>query len=79
MSEGAVAAPPVRQRAKRSPSLGVASKSITIDIPNDMYSKFEASAKKEILPLKLYLVRELAGLNAKPAPAPTLFPGTGAE
>lgn len=72
MDPVAAAPAPVKTRAKRSPSLGVASKSITIDIPNDMYSKFEAAAKKEILPLKLYLVRELAGLNAKPEPAPVL-------
>ncbi len=58
-----VAAP--KKRAKRSPSLGVESKSITIDLPTDMYKRFEAAANKEILPLKLFLVRELAGLNKK--------------
>lgn len=49
----------------RTPSLGVDTTSITIDLPKALHDKFMAEANKELLPLKLYLVRELAGLNAK--------------
>ena len=64
----ATPAPVARKpRAKRIPSLGFETKSITIDLPVDMYKKFEAAALKDRLPLKMYLVRELDGLNAKPA------------
>jgi hypothetical protein len=31
-----------------------------------MYKKFEAAANEELLPLKLFIVRQLAGKNAKP-------------
>lgn len=57
-----------RKRAKRQPSLGVETQSITIDLPKDMFKKFEAAANAQLLPLKLYLVRELAGLNANVVP-----------
>jgi hypothetical protein len=64
MSE-VTATPPARKpRAKRIPSLGFETKSITIDLPLDMHKKFEAAALKDRLPLKMYLVRELDGLNA---------------
>jgi hypothetical protein len=63
----AVAAPatPKKKRAPRTPSLGVETQSITIDLPKDMYKKFEAAANEELLPLKLFVVRELAGKNKK--------------
>jgi hypothetical protein len=61
-----------KKRAKRTPSLGVETQSITIDLPKDMYKKFEAAANAQLLPMKLFVVRELAGLNAKPVPSAVL-------
>jgi hypothetical protein len=68
MTEAAAAPSTPRKRAKRTPSLGVETQSITIDLPKDMYKRFEAAANAQLLPLKLFVVRELAGLNAKAAP-----------
>lgn len=45
-----------KKRAPRTPTLGVATQSISIELPTEMYKKFETAANKEILPLKLYLV-----------------------
>jgi hypothetical protein len=52
-----------RSRKPRSSALGIETEQITLRVPKDLIEQFREICLKEYIPLDIYLVRELAGLN----------------